>query len=422
MNKIVKEGSVHFTYDILTITNILLSLFILIGKKEYLLALHYYIPLHMGVFTIALMIIYLSLKFLKKPNKKYIITIILLSIISVASDGIFVEFYILPSIIVLYIIYVKYRNKNFIKLLFYNLISLILGKLFLLLLKLSFHFHSKEPSLNFPNILKSLNICLHQFYDYLLSGNLKTFIWLISIITFFFILTYLFKNFSNDKIAKAPFHYFYLCFIIAFSVIVFFSPALMGIYYDYSNIRYNIFVYYFLLGNFPFIIHHLFKVVKLLKYMSLIIVFILALFLGFKISSPSYIKGINKNLNYYPTLVMFVDELSKFENLKVGVADYWDGRVVSMLSKNKTVVNHVFLNNLSPYYHLNSLKNYLYYPNDSTIWYNFIIYHANLDTNFVHSTFGNFVIISNGNYSIIKVPEFRYNPNDFTIVLKDSIK
>jgi hypothetical protein len=422
INKVVKEASIFFSNDILTMANLLISFFILIGVNEYRIALHYYYPLHMGVFIIALINIYFSLKFLKKPYKKYIIFITLLNILAIASDGIYIVFYILPSLVALSLTFLKNKNKNFKELFFINLISLLAGKLFLWLLKLTFQFKSQEPGIIFSNILSSLTVCLNQFYDNLFSGNLKTIIWLLSITSFILTLVYIFINIKSEKNAKQSYHYFYIWFIIAFSVIVFFAPVLTGIYFDYSNIRYNIFVYYFLLGNFAFVLLHLFNVQKLLQYINIIVVLFIIIYILLKVSFSDVYKGIKRNLNYYPEIAIVVDQLSKSENLKAGVADYWQARVITMFSKNEKLVNHVYLSRLSPFNFLNNMNNYLYYPNDSIIWYNFIVNHSNVDTTFIRSTFRDYEVINCGNYSIIKVPEFKYDPYNFSIVLKDSIK
>lgn len=421
INKVIKEACVNFSIDILILTNVLFSFFILVWVDDYRIVFQYFFPLHMGVFLIALLNIYLSLKYLKNYQKKFLIAIAILNILAIASDGIFIVFYILPSLVALLLIYSKLKNSNIKRLFFINLISIVSGKLFLLIFKWIFRIKSQEPGFNFPNLVNSLHMFLSQLHDYLFSGDLKTIIWLISIVSLILIFTYILKNFGTKIKEELLYHYFYLWFIVAFSLIVLLAPVFMGIYYDYSCIRYNVFVYYALVGSFVFILFHIFYYQNVYKFLSVTAILFLVTFLTFKILHSNVAQGMKNNLNYYPEIAMAVDQLTESENLKAGVAEYWHARVVTMFSKNKVLVNHVYLDKLAPYHFLNKMSHYLYYPNDSIIWYNFIINHPSVDTNFIRSTFGDYKVISRGNYAIIKVPEFRYNPDNFSIVLKDSL-
>jgi len=194
----------------------------------------------------------------------------------------------------------------------------------------------------------------------------------------------------------------------------------MGIYFDYSNIRYNIFVFYLLIGSTSYIIYVIYSNSNIFKYLSISVLLIIYLFSGIKYPITKIYSGIKQNMNYYPEIASIVDTLSEEKNLKAGLAEYWTARVVTMFSKKNIVVNHAYLGSLSPYHFLNRIDNYLYTPKfkDSILIYNFIVYHESIDTSFLISTFGNYEKINCKNHIIIRTRDFTFDKNNLSIILK----
>jgi hypothetical protein len=63
-------------------------------------------------------------------------------------------------------------------------------------------------------------------------------------------------------------------------------------------------------------------------------------------------------MNYYPEKVKCIDDFSQKYNLKYGIAEYWDAKQITMLSKQNIRVYTVF-DNLGAWYHVTN-QNWFY--------------------------------------------------------------
>jgi hypothetical protein len=77
-----------------------------------------------------------------------------------------------------------------------------------------------------------------------------------------------------------------------------------------------------------------------------------------RISNQNIKKELSEFMNYYPEKVKCIDELSKENYLKYGIAEYWNAKQITMLSKQNVRV-YTVLDNMGAWYHVTN-QNWFY--------------------------------------------------------------
>lgn len=370
------------------------------------------LPYHIGTFLVSLCSLILTMGYIKTNKNIYLFILFILNVLTVFSNKIYIVYFIVPITVTL-LLFVSYKDWKCYKLIIINIISAISGiVLYEIIRKMEWFTVSTPPLFSFSNTKNSFKFFYHHFSGFFFEGNVKTLILIICSITLVLILLFLINNFKKIIIRKqANNHiYFYFVFVFTFSIVTLFSPAINGLYVDESCIRYNIFVLYFLILNFPIIVFQFFKNFRIIRISSILLLLILFVY-GFIIICKKNIKEeINKISNYKPEIVKKLDKIYLSNGLKNGVADYWDARNSYMFNSYSARILAVD-EGYNPYL-LGSNKN-LYFSKKKELVYNFVILYVVRNDKLLLEKFGNNAkkLLDEDDIAIYKVPEFSFDEN-----------
>jgi hypothetical protein len=263
------------------------------------------------------------------------------------------------ALLFVFLIHIK-NKKRYIKVLVANSASILIGLFLFRMLKLSGYIHIIGLSwkvFNFNNIIPALKIFLEQHTHYIMELDFRGIIDILFLLSFAIHLFLLIKN-SILAIKKKEFNEFefiYLLIFIPVLFIVLVTPIINGNYVSWALLRYNIYSLYLGMFSYAYLIYKLheskrFSVNYLIVFIVLIM-FVESIFIIKKVSNNNLSKGLNNFMTYYPESVKCIDQLSKQEDLKFGVAEYWKAKYITMFSKEDVRV-YTVLDNLSIWYHV----------------------------------------------------------------------
>lgn len=338
----------------LAISNFLICLLPLysIYSGDNFISINMFLPYHIGAYIISLLCFTFLLDFLLNPNKKYLYFISFLTLLMTFSDRIFILFFSAASIpLLVYLLFDKnYRRKSVYILsviIVSAALSLLILRAVLLTGYISFH---KVAMFRFDQIIPSFQLMINQYLGYISETSIKGLVFKLSLLSFlmlvFFTLkTILIKNQSVNGISIKVFLVYSLFFVLG----VWVTPAMNGIYYDITIIRYNIYIIYLLLLLIPFFVEALIKKPIINKYLS-VIIFIAFVFFLFRSthSKDNLYYSLKKKVNIYPEDVRMIDSICLKHNLKNGSGNYWAANRTTFFSKNGIKIRSSYWD-LNPY-------------------------------------------------------------------------
>jgi len=326
----------------------------------YLLSISY----HMGAFIMTILSLALTIDYLRRPATMKLILLFFIGFLGVLNDKLFIAMYVLPlfSLVLFLLPAVTFRKK--ILLLFGNALAIIiLGSLAYNGIKHSGYIHIISLSwkfLNFDNIPSSFHTMMDQHLTYLSSLDFRGLTDMLSIFSFIAIMVYairyLVKVFRiSDNREEEVIPAIYLVFSTAFWIIVLTIPIINGSYVGYAILRYNVYAIYLSLFNFSILAMLVRKNIGYRPFSLLLsgtftaAIFISAIF--FFLQQKPQPHGIKRLINYYPPLVSKMDSVAKQENLRYGVATYWNAKYITMFSRCNLRVYTVY-EDLTPWHHV----------------------------------------------------------------------
>ena len=296
---------------------------------------------HNSAFIMSLVCIWLFCKYLNTKSQKLLIIILVLSILSGASDKLFFICFSIP--VALVVITLFFFNKDW-KISVKLLVTLAAGTIGAVLLWIFFknnaYFSLTKPygEITSEYIKDSWTTFSQQMYDYLTTFSFAL------VLTYFIILSYLMtvvhvfmKTFKLIKEKKSADTFFaFELFVLFFTPIVLFTPVLAGSYDNIVSLRYNYFPYLLLPFNVVVLAGNwldkkrLFKIILNVTFSLLMLGYLLTHY-----SVQEFGKGLKYFLNFYPEKARIIDGYFPDDGtLKYGTSnDYWTARQVTMFSK-----------------------------------------------------------------------------------------
>lgn len=361
----------QLTYLHLSIASLLMGMFLLVYfvNKDFVYSFYMLsISYHLGAFIMAILSMILTFKFLQTGKNLHLVILFILILFSIINDRLFIIMFSLPLFSLIFILFTKTNpRKPIVKILIANGISILLGLFLFRMLKLSGYVHIISLSwkaFNFENIVPALKIFLEQHLFYISRFDFRGIIDLLFIISFISHSIILVKNlakaFKGNDFNKNEL--FYLLTFTSFLFITLMAPIINGSYVSQAILRYNIYSLYAGVFSFGYLIYKFQSSLKIsLNYLTIILVLLLTIesvFIFSKISKQNSIKRLSEFMNYYPEKVKCIDELSKENNLKYGVAEYWSAKQITMLSKQNVRI-YTVLDNMGAWYHVTN-QNWFY--------------------------------------------------------------
>ncbi len=357
----------ELNYIHLSFASLLMSIFLmayLVNRdfvySFYMLSISY----HMGAFIMAIFSMILIFKFLKTEKNLHVAILFIISLLSVINDRLYVIMFSLPVFSLLIMLIIKKEKRIlFIKILVVNAISLLLGLFLFRMLKLSGFVHIiglSWKSFNFGNILPSLKIFLGQHLFYLSKFDFRGIINLLFLFSFVAHIIFLIKNLTKALKGK-DFNEIELTYLLIFTSSLFITliaPIINGSYVSQAILRYNIYSLYAGVFSIGFLLYKFRLPLNYLKIILVLFMFIESVFIFSKMKSQNIINGLSNFMNYYPEEVQCIDQLSVKNNLSYGVADYWNAKQFTMLSRNNIRVYTIF-DNSGAWYHVTN-QNWFY--------------------------------------------------------------
>ena len=360
---------------------------------------------HTSAFVMALICLLLTFKYISNPN--LISPLFILSgliIISSLGDKLFIVLYCSVMILTCIFKFKTIGKKQSIILMTLIILSAATGwKIYDLIAKSEYvYFCSPYKLFAFDNMVSSFTILMDQCSTYMTEFSFKSFSMYLGLVSFIGMCWLYFKL----KKSKNQLLSIYITFSIIFSVCSFWIVVINGSYTGWDSMRYNIYAFYIgILNTVVFVSCIDFKLrYKIVgKYLVYGLCFLI-LTIGIKKFS---FTGLNNYLTYYPEMVKQLDMLADSNNLKFGVANYWDARKTTLFSKKNLKVYSVFddlaLNDLS------SNENWYFNPK---VQFDFIILNG-LDTTLYKQKITTTKYISKTEVlQLVKTSRFKYDKNE----------
>jgi len=414
-----KLNYIHLSY-----ASLLMSMFLLVYLVNHDFIYSFYmlsISYHVGGFIMAIISMILLFRYLKTKKKFHLLILFIVILLSVINDRLFLFMFSFPVFSLLLMLLLKKENKIlYIKILAANTIALLLGLFLFRMLRLSGYVHIISLSwkaFNFENIIPSLKIFLEQHIFYISKFDFRGIIDLLFLFSFVTHIILLYKNLSKALKGK-DFNRKELTYLLIFTSFLFITliaPIINGSYVSQAIFRYNIYSLYAGVFSFGYLIYKIQSSYKLsINYLTIILVILMiseSIFIINRVSNQNIKRGLSDFMNYYPEEVQSIDQLAKENNLRYGIAEYWNAKYITMLSKQNLRV-YTVLNNLGAWYHVTN-QNWFYkggkgeYGNPE---FNFVITQRLIKEN-ITKQLGNPIdtlYCSNG-LEIFVFPEFVFN-------------
>lgn len=304
---------------------------------------------HTGAVVITLLCLYLTMKYVRDGGGWRLLLIFLLGVLIVVSDKLFVVLFVAPVCLTCAVLFKKVGLKRSLSLLIINVAFLVAGTVvFEQVHRDTYNMLGNTSGIAAPDLMKQQFAAFFghmngYFMEYGVR-SLSIFLFLLSIVAMFYVFLRSIKRAQNLLIP------FYALFSIIFSVVVTCAPMLIGQYGGVDCLRYNIYPVYLMVLNLSVFLVYAKKSAVFAKVArpALLGLNLFLLVIGLYELKPAGLKGY---FNYYPETAKLVDELAERENLKYGVANYWDAKKITMFSKKGVKVYAVF-DDISFYLHV----------------------------------------------------------------------
>lgn len=444
LNKLINIISKQKNYLLNSMVNLTMSLFFLVyifSKDFVFISSSMHSAFHFGAFIFAIIVLILTLKYLITQKNLFLVFIFIVASLAVFNDKLFIVIFSIPLFCSLIIFTNKNNIKIILKVLIVNIISIILG---LVLFKLSSKIvnYSKLGNLiRFSNIKNSVKLFFETIDNFINDLSFHFIIIILSISAIILISYYLIKNMRKNFFSKEnkiadieSIRYFYFLFFLTSSIITLFAPLLLGMYLDYSGIRYNIYSFYMLTFNFFPIIYFtynnrslVFLNRSLISYLYLLSAILLTSIYLIIFAKNFDKEGLREYFNYYPKCAACIDKyIEKNKNI-YGISTYPIANVTLNFSKKNARLYSVYEDSFYPYTHINNSNWYV----DNNGRYNkpsytFIVTEKNKDFNSnIFKSYGQPIKTDTCyNYLIFTYPEFKFDQfhEPYFINLENKIK
>lgn len=354
---------------------------------------------HTSAFLVTLVCLLFNFKYLQSKNYVWLILMLVIGFLEIISDRLFIVMYVIPSSLVIVFLVKRITFKTSVSLLLVNLLYTVIGLyVFGKINSEGYKVEGFTEPKNFEVIAQQFDVYFRQIWTIVRSFRIRAFT-IYAFIISLFLMGYVFvKALKRGNSLTLS---FYACFSVVFSLCVLSAPMLTGRYTGEDCIRYNIYPFYLTILNLTVFLHYLKKYDRIKKIGSYGVIGLSCFLLVFGIIKFNY-TGLNEFFNYYPQTARLVDELAEKEDLKFGVASYWDAKEITMFSKKNVKVRAVF-DNVSIYLHV--ANDNWYYNNV----YNFVILNNFGDTSLYRKILKDIEVVSNTNgLKLIKARPFTY--------------
>jgi hypothetical protein len=346
---------VNLYFGLVVLLSVIFLLAFLIGNEYYLSFLYVSHTFHVGTFVMALICLNLSFVYIKKKQNGIFVLMLLLQLIAFLSDRLFLILFTAPAFFTFILFW---KNRQYLVLAISQIFIGLTG--FIVFNNLNEWFQIKIGSPHRINqisyFFEALQVLIKHFSTILARFDVVSLIWIMAIASFVAGGIIVVRNYRKILfVAQPDLSLVYLLFSTFFFPMVIIAPLLNGNYTGFDTVRYIIFAFYLAIFNIPFILwSYCSQISSNVVRITGIIIFALLFGYGiFLTSKINPVKQIAHILNYYPPYVEMVDQVVADENLKFGLANYWDAKYITMFSKSGVKI-YAALDDLNAYYHVSN--------------------------------------------------------------------
>ena len=305
---------------------------------------------HNGAFFMALVSIWLSIKFIKKDSWITLIFLFLLCAIAYPCDKLFLIAYICPALFTGIVLLIARGNwKKICKFGAACILGLLVGMVILDKFKHNdvFQITRMHQNIELDMITNSWNVFLLQMKTYLSEISFKSLTIILSIVSFIWTAYYGICQFIQIVQKKQNISLFFAfeIFVLFFVPMLILAPVLNGNYFGFDCIRYNYFIFIVLLFNLILLSNKfLEKHRHLTTGLNILFATALSTFLAWNIYKIDFIPQLKNVPNTYTERARSVDTLfPETETTVYGITDnYWYAKHVTMFSQNNIKLRVTF--------------------------------------------------------------------------------
>ncbi len=363
LNALLKAINPNIKIDYLILLNLFFPVFLSVTFISHNFLYTYFLfshSFHSGMFINALAAFIFFFKYFNSNRKVYLYLLALISLIGIYNDRLFLVIVSMPFAFIFVLNFFFFKNRR-IKLSGIAIISASIAALILFkYTKTNSVFHCiglDQKYMNFGNVIFSFNKLFSQHYNYIKDLRLQGFISIIAIFNIIFLPVLIVKKYkiksfdTQNNLKQIEIVFFSLMF---FSIVItLFSPALNGYYLGEALLRYNIYSFYLSVFNLVVFLYLVFR--EKVRYVNIFSFILFALYGGIilkNFSEKDVIKKVAEVASFYPEKVKSTDEFAAKNNLKYGLAQYWDAKYITLFSKENIRVYTVIDENLNPWFHV----------------------------------------------------------------------
>jgi len=345
---IFPDSSSYYTLLIFTLLSIFLIEFFFFSKdviNVFFLIVNSY---HTGAFLMSLVCVFFSFKYIESQKAQWLIPLFLIGFLSVVSDRLFAILFAAPMCVTCFFLFRRAGIKTSLLLIAVSTVFTVAGiMVFKAIDTYPFQLMDETKPVDAKIILEQIDIFWTQISEYLLHFGFMALTLYLFIISLFLMAYVFFHSLKHTTGKLIP---FYSLFSLVFSAAVICAPMVSGRYQGPDCLRYNAYPFYLAILNIAIFIKYKVGDKNQWKRARIFLIALncLLLVLGISQLRPS---GLKEFFNYYPDNVRFVDEIAEKENLKYGVANYWEAKKITMFSKKGVKVYAVF-DDVSFYQHV----------------------------------------------------------------------
>ncbi len=391
-------------------------------------------PYHFGSFIVFFLLAAANLSYYQLPKKSTATIIVIMGVLGVFSNRILLIMFLLPWLGAMTIAFWQKQisKKALLKSIWLNFGGAAGGVLLWVIAKnlLIFTF-ARTKMFSWENVIPSFNALFKTYTEVLMQTTPMTIVVIFAFAFFAFNLVWcavqLFKPNNPENLSEEDKNFHLWMWVnLAFTFLVFFAPAVNGMFFGLASVRYNFFILILPLLNTGLLVHFfLYDKIRIQKPVSLYlsIIFLLAgvIITTIFVSKTPVIERFNQKKNYYPEISQALDDLAEETELKDGISLYLSAKTGTLFSRNGVKLRQVY-NDLK-LYPLAIARSWYYpqKPGDHVPVFNFIVYDERIPLQRVYDIFGeeNIEIINKNSYTIFIVPEFTFKRNRSIILLSD---
>jgi hypothetical protein len=400
--------------------------------KEYLLFTFFVHPFHFGAFILFYVLSAAMHDYMHHPTRRLCRIIFLISMLGAFSNLMLIIMFTLPWLGASFIAFYK---KHFPGTLFLRLNAIALGgafagiMLFVLAKNLRIITFTRKRLLSWDNVISSYNIMIESYMELFTQSVFMMFTGVMFIVTFIFMLMWSIHYLvSKPGLTDSDGFIFnnWILVNLIFTLAVFFAPIANGIVYEFYEIRYNFFILLIPFVNLGIIsFYFLRNAVNFSKVAGWVALGMTVIFVAgvaiFIVMNPMEKRFLEKQ-NYYPHEARVMDELYELYDLKNGIGNFWDAKLVYVFSDNNIRLRQVYHG--TDLYALGSPRSW-YFPQkneDPVPVFNFILYRESVaDMETLNNLFGkeNLSFVEREGLQLILVPEFTYSKKGRVVLIKN---